>query len=97
MEYECTETDLDGEDKALVLKVKLGSQIEFISQVFFEFSVYDLVPAAESFWEEVFDLAVKLYAPETLESLKIYQDDQEKVEIEQPKMVENIKEANKSA
>lgn len=36
--------------------------------------MYDLSPVAESFWEEIFDLLVKFYAPETLDSVMIFKD-----------------------
>lgn len=54
--------------------MNLGDGIDPIKQIFFKESLYDLNPVAESFWEEIFDLLVKFYAPETLDSVMIFKD-----------------------
>jgi hypothetical protein len=47
--------------KIIVLSVKLGGSFQDIEQPFFESSLYDLKPVAESFFEDTADLIQKLY------------------------------------
>ena len=57
-----------------MLEVKLGDDIDSITQVFLESSFYDLIPIAQGFWREIFDLSIKLYAAQTFESVRIYSE-----------------------
>ena len=59
---------------AYVVSITLEEGVDPIKQIFFKQSLYDLSPVAESFWEEIFDLLIKFYAPETLDSVKIFKD-----------------------
>jgi len=49
-------------------------EIQPLIQSFFELSTFDENPIAEGFWEEIFDLSVKLYARETGDSPRFYSD-----------------------
>jgi hypothetical protein len=51
----------NGDFKIIILSVKLGGSFQDIEQPFFESSLYDLKPVAESFYEDTADLIQKLY------------------------------------
>lgn len=75
LQYRCKKSSSLPEENIFYLEISFERSIDPLSQAFPQLSVYEMTPVANSFWEEIFDLTLKLYAPETGESLIIYQDD----------------------
>jgi hypothetical protein len=74
MSFSCEEVN---ETDSFLVRVKLCNENEssFVEQSFLKNSLYDLVPVIESFWEEVFDRAVKIYAVHTEPDIKVFTED----------------------
>ena len=73
MNFTC---DFEEEEDFLLIKVFLANDgiMDIISQSFVTNSLYDLEPVVESFWDEVFDRAVRLYAPEVNPDVVVFDE-----------------------
>ncbi len=74
LKYSCENFgEWENDDNFIIVRIKLNEDTTF-SQSFFKESLYDLNPVALSFWDEIFDNLIKLYAPQTNERIYIFKD-----------------------
>lgn len=74
MSYRCF-AEGDDKDSVLFLEVNFSEKIPPLYQIFMEQSYYDLIPVAERIWQDSFDLALKLFAKESINGFNLFKDE----------------------